>query len=386
MKKIIFIVVSLLFFLCLGVGVYFLYNFLTSPVDSITKVFGDSKKLNSTDGRTNILAIGIDTRDTKYLQTGTLTDTLMVISVDPLKKDVKFLSLPRDLWVSVDGRGMKINEVYTLEGGDATGLEALKKEITETLGIDIHYIAKADFNSVVKVVDAVDGITINNPEAFTDNLYPKFGWENETCGIDIDKLEKEREKEWEDAHKKEPDATKPITFLKDTDFPCRYETLSFKEGEIHLDGETALKYARSRHSYDTTEGTDFARARRQQAVILAIKDKILNSQTLTDVNKIRNLFSTFSGFIETDFTINELITALPLVKDSSSYTIESKVLSDRGDFENGGVLVQGSYDNYGGRYVLIQKTPNALVSFVNSYFYSNSNINALPKPNNSDAN
>ena len=364
MKKLV-ISISIFITLFLILGGYFVYTVFSGTSSPISINFDTPKKLKSTDGRTNILAIGVDTRDSNYLQTGTLTDTLIVISVDLENKNIKFLSLPRDIWVEIDNRGMKINEVYTL-----VGPESLKQTIEELLGIDIHYTAKADFGTVIKIVDSLEGITINNPKAFTDNYYPKFGWENETCGIDANELEKEKEKEWEEENQDKEDAIKPNTFLDQYDFPCRFEAISFSTGEIILSGEEALKYARSRHSFDTDQGTDFARARRQQLVILAIKDKILSKNVLTNINKLRNVYSNMAELLETDFTINELITAAPFIKDSNEFSIESRVLSNMGKEEEGGVLVQGIYESYGGRYVLIPETQDSIITFVNEYFYA----------------
>jgi len=112
--------------------------------------FGAKKELKSSEGRTNVLVIGIDKREDKYIQTGTLTDTMIIASINPLTKDIKLISIPRDLWVVVEGRGSKINEVMTVNG-----LEALKSTLESVLGIKIHYTAKVDFTAFEGLVDTL---------------------------------------------------------------------------------------------------------------------------------------------------------------------------------------------------------------------------------------
>lgn len=352
MKKIIIISISLVLII-VGIAGFFFVNKISGTEETTTSIFNVKKELKNDLGVTNVLIVGVDTRDTKYLNTGTLTDTMIVASINKNTKTVKLLSIPRDLWISYDSTGSKINEIYT-----RSGFDTLRGSISNLLGVDIHYYAKVDFNTAVKFIDELGGITVDNPIAFTDYRYPKFGWENETCGIDVEALKKEKAEQGEGE------------IVTEEDFPCRFETISFEQGEIPLDGETALKYARSRHSIDNSQGNDFARASRQHLIIKAIRDKLLSSKTLTDVNKLKSLYSVFSDSIETDFTLNDVLLAYrQFGSEISDYKIVSAVLSDSGDVETGGVLVRGNPDLYNGLYVLVPSNPDAIKSYVNNYFY-----------------
>jgi LCP family protein required for cell wall assembly len=350
MKKIIILISVVIFLVLLAATFYYVAPVLsTSNETNVT--FSSIKEVKNTSGRTNILLVGVDTRDSKYLNTGTLTDTMIIISLDKNNKKVKMLSLPRDLWVTYDQGSSKINEVYTRKD-----LSTLKDVVEETLGIDIHYTAKVDFAASVKLVDLIGGVDIENPAAFTDYYYPKFGWENETCGLDVEALQEEKAELGE--------------VVDEYDFPCRFEAVTFEQGLIHLNGENTIKFARSRHSLDSNQGTDFARAKRQQLIIVGVKDALLSSKNFTDIGKIKGLYSTMNDLIETNFTINDLLLALKDFPDYNTYEFQSAVLSDTGLFEEGGVLVRGDPELYGGLYVLVPSSPDSIVSFANSYFFA----------------
>lgn len=349
MKKYIIYIPLIIVTLLIVTGVYLFFTFSGSQKQFVTS-FTKGSSVKESEGRTNILVVGVDTRDSEYLQTGTLTDTMILASINFKEKDVKLLSLPRDLWVSTELGSMKINEVYT-----TNSFEELVGVVERELGLDVHYRAQVNFEAFEKVIDAVGGVTINNPAYFADNYYPKFGWENETCGIDLEKLKEEKEEAGEE--------------ITEYDFPCRFERVVFEKGEISLTGEEALKYARSRHSLDSNQGTDFARAKRQHLVIEALISKVLSTNTISDFSKVKELFQLSTELVKTDFTINELIILSKYYTTASDFTFNSAVLSDSNKFEEGGVLVQGNSENYGGRYVLIEREAGGIISFVNTYLY-----------------
>lgn len=357
------IAIIFIFTLFLVVGITVLLPAISSSAEFVSE-FGVKKELKSSDGRTNILLIGVDKREDKYIQTGTLTDTMILASINPLSKDIKLVSIPRDLWVVVDGRGSKINEVFTVNSP-----EALKSSIEEQLGVKIHYTAQVDFSAFENLIDTLGGIDINNPVAFTDYFYPKFGWESEECGLDTEALKRSR---LDELKKENKDAKIEDVYLSDNDFPCRYEVLKFAEGNIHLSGEKALKFARSRHSGDSNQGSDFARAKRQHLIISGILDKGLNLGVVVNPSKIRELYLSLTKTIETDFTVNELMVSLSMLSDAKSFKIESAVLQAGGSSEIGSVLVQGAPDSYNGLYVLVPKEPTSIINFVNDFLYSNS--------------
>jgi len=230
-------------------------------------------KKDSSGKYTNCLIIGIDTRGTSD---GLNTDTIIMASYNYDTSNVSMVSVPRDLTVEIgEGSGWynKINAVYafTKEGDDAAGLNELKRTVEELMGTEIQYYAMVNFDGFTQIVDAVGGVDINVENSFTDYTYP---------------------------------------------LGTKVQTVSFKSGIQHMSGETALQYARSRHSSDNGEGSDYMRARRQQRVIMAVKDKILSTETLTSPKAIMGLISSVADNIKvSEFTISDIQAALNIAED-----------------------------------------------------------------------
>lgn len=172
-----------------------------------------------------------------------LTDSLMVISMVPGNAATTLISVPRDLWVQVppgSGQYAKINVAYQdginngfggqPPGREAGGAEAARK-VSDVLGMDVPYWLTIDFHGFRELVDALGGVDITVPTAFTAR-YPR----NDDPAID-----------------------------------AGWKTIHFNTGTQHMNGEQAIEYARARYVLDPlSEGTDFARSARQQILIRAI--------------------------------------------------------------------------------------------------------------------
>jgi LCP family protein required for cell wall assembly len=247
-------------------------------------------------GHTNILLLGVGGEGHDGAN---LTDTMMVASIDDADGTVSLLSVPRDLYIAESdvGWGTRINSIYQYiydEDEDSVAAEAsLEKEMEELLGIDIQYYAKIDFKGFVEIVDAIGGITVTVPETINDESYP---------------------------------ATDGSLEL--------YDPFYLTAGEQELDGETALKYARSRHS---TAGGDFDRAKRQQQVIEAIKDKALSLGVLANPSKIKNIYYAISSNFETNLSLSNMLTLVDQSGDFEDDSIASAVFSDAA-YQTGGFL------------------------------------------------
>jgi len=209
-------------------------------------------------GRTNFLVLGIRGFDTND---GDLTDTMIFVSLDSKTRRAVLISLPRDLWV--DALQAKINTAYHYGGFDL-----VKKTVSEILGQQIDYLIVIDFESFSKIVDVLGGVEINVQRAFDDFYYPIPGKENDTCN-------------------------------GDKELRCRYEHLHFDAGKQQMDGTTALKFVRSRHAVGE-EGTDFARAARQQQLLLAIKQKIFASKLYLHPQKVFQLIKVLQEYLVVD--------------------------------------------------------------------------------------
>lgn len=207
----------------------------------------DYEKIDQLPKKYNFLVLGTDKLSGRDGDPE-LTDSIMLLQADFTNGKIKTLSLPRDLYIN--DYQTKINALY-FYGKDKypDNPERFPKEIIEKLGnLKIDYTIVIGIEDLEKIINLVDGIDINVPTAFTDPLFP-------VQGIDVSKV---------------------------SDPKILYEEISFAEGQQHMDGLTALKYMRSRHSGDD-QGTDDARAERQQLVIQALFNKLLtikNPQTL----------------------------------------------------------------------------------------------------------
>ena len=236
------------------------------------------------DGRINILFMGMGGANHPG---GKLTDSMMVVSIDPNNKKLAVLSIPRDLYVPVEGTKIstKINEVYSIGEKEkkGTGPDLIKKTLGNVLDLPIHYYVSADFEGFTKTIDRLGGVDVNVEKAINDPMYPDENMSG-------------------------------------------YDPFKISEGQHHLDGATALKYARSRYT-----SSDFDRAARQQKIMIAAKQKALTLGFLANPKKIFDLINIAGDHIRTDFTINEIKSLANMASDFSKDDIATEVLTNADD-------------------------------------------------------
>lgn len=287
-------------------------------------IFKSKPSLKQIEGRTNVLVLGIAGGNHEG---ATLTDTIIFTSIDLKTNKMVMVSLPRDIWIP--SLKEKINTAYSLgeEKRKGGGLILAKAVVSEILGQPIHYALRIDFVGFTKAIDLLGGVDIEVEKSFDDYQYPLVGKENDECEGE------------------------------DPEYKCRFEHLHFEKGQQHMNGEQALKYARSRHAQGE-EGTDFARARRQQKLILAVKKKAFSFQTLLNPPKISQLTQTFGESLETDVGRGEIDDFLRLAPKINSAKIKNVVL-DTGDEKTGrvGFLIVPPTFEYGA-WVLVPKSGN----------------------------
>ncbi len=241
----------------IGLGIWFFRE-----TNIVAQVVIDAAPLTQDNGMTNVAVLGVGGEGHEG---GDLTDTILLVSLRHSDHSIKLISVPRDIWVA--SQKIKINAAYHYgnEKGSGQGLVSARAAISETLGIPVQYAALIDFSGFIKLIDIVGGVDINVKNTFDDYKYPIPG--KETA---------------------EPESD-------------RYEHLHFEAGQQHMDGVTALKFARSRHA-EGEEGTDFARGARQQQIVAALKTKILSSQTLLSFNTLNQIVTSLKSSIDTDIT------------------------------------------------------------------------------------
>ncbi|MEK7084690.1 MAG: LCP family protein [Patescibacteria group bacterium] len=263
-----------------------------------------------------------------------LTDTIMLGSIQPSTHSVALISIPRDLEVSMDGYGTnKINHANAFGEAKHTGWGgAFTAEVVEqNFDIDIHYYVRLDFKAFEEIIDAIGGITVNVERSFTDHMYPAAGNE--------------------------------------------YQTISFEKGVQTMEGERALQYARSRHG-SNGEGSDFARAKRQQKMLLALKEKALSFGTILNPVRLNTIMESLDTHLTTNMEFSEMITLLKLGKEFKTGDITSHVLDTKED----GYLTEAV--NEGGAFVLRPKTGNfeAIQSLIDGIFEGEEGSIAVDTP------
>jgi polyisoprenyl-teichoic acid--peptidoglycan teichoic acid transferase len=250
------------------------------------------------DGRINILLMGIGGLGHEGPE---LTDTIMLASIDPRSHSVSMLSIPRDFWVASSPTcptGCKINainvygEQQKINGG---GAAALKSSVSKMLDVPVHYFVKVDFSGFKSAVDAVGGVDINVDKTLSDPFYP-----NEKNG---------------------------------------YSPLYISAGMHHMNGDLALRYARSR---ETT--SDFDRAARQQKLLAALRQKALSLGTLTNPKKVSDLIDVLGSHVKTDLQLWEMSKLSKILTQIDQSKIQTKVLDPTTKVVQAG--------NIGGGYVL----------------------------------
>lgn len=294
------------------------------------KAAGDELKTDAYN-HTNFLILGTGG---KNHDGSDLTDTMIIASLDDDNKLITLVSIPRDIYVKDELIGnSKINEVYYNAKrhyqNSAQALDHLKSKIETQMGIPIHYYLKVDFDGFKELVDALGGVDVYVETPIYDPYYPKDG-----------------------------------TYL--------YEPFSISAGQHHLDGETALKYARSRK---TT--SDFDRAERQQQIIYAIKEKALQSEVIFSPERISAIMETLKENIETNITVKEILTLGSLAGDYSSDKILHRLIHDD-PTQCGGFLYTPAREYYGGMFVLL---PAGGFEFVHKYSDLNFNFPTVAKEN-----
>ena len=215
-----------------------------------------------------------------------LADTIMFGSFKPSTAELGLLSIPRDLYVAIPGYSSgKINHAnaYGEMAGKGEGLKLGSEVVSNVVGQPIDYTIRVDFDGFSKIIDQLGGVNVYIDKSFDDYQYPEY----------------------------EGSPT--------------YKTLHFTAGYAHMDGATALEYARSRHG-NNGEGTDYARAARQQKILLAAKDQAMSLGVLLNPVKLTKLFNTLSSHIATNLSVWEMIKMAKYIPSIDPKAIAMQVL------------------------------------------------------------
>jgi LCP family protein required for cell wall assembly len=233
---------------------------------------------------------------------GDLTDSIMVVSIQPIANhppQVAEISIPRDWYVRIplkngQATDQRINFAYAAgilgEGPEPAssvdaGAAVADPLIEHLLGVGINYFVGVNFDAFKQAVNAVGGINIDVPTGFTDYQYPAG-----ECDLGN----------------------------------CAYETVRFRAGEQHMTGATALIYARSRHG-NNGQGSDFARSRRQQQIIVALRSQL---ESIGGIGQLPDVISALGDNVMTNLTISDAEALYGLVQGVNPATIEHVSIDD----------------------------------------------------------
>ncbi|MEK7580524.1 MAG: LCP family protein [Patescibacteria group bacterium] len=254
--------------------------------------------------RSNILILGMGgvEHEGPYL-----TDTIILASIKPQEKLLSLISIPRDLYAPVPDYGwQKINAANSLgETRDQNGGKLTSQVVENILDLPVHYWITVNFSAFEDLIDMLGGVEINVERGFTDTQFPG------------------------------PNYT--------------YRVIGFEKGLQLMSGRRALQFARSRHG-NNNEGSDFARARRQQKIISAIYKKIMEQDIASRPQKILQLYNILSDKIKTNLDFSELIRLAKIINDIN----EEKIINYVYDASPNGILYADT--NSAGAYILKTKS------------------------------
>src|SRR5438552_6461135 len=245
----------------------------TSLVSVVTNVLPD---WTGTD-RVNILVLGIDKRDDEPIA-GTRSDTMIVVSIDPVSKSAAMVSLPRDMWVTIpgctaregcSGGQQRINVAHAVGGPDMA-----RQTVAADFGVPISFYARVDFRGFEQMIDAAGGVVIDVDWPVKDDEYPT------------------------------PD--------------YGYQRIYFAPGPQLMDGPMALEYARSRHGM-----SDFARAGRQQKVLVSLRNRALQLNMLA---RAPELVGIAQKSLSTDLSPVQMLSLAKLLSQIDRNNITSLVI------------------------------------------------------------
>lgn len=299
-------------------GANILSRFNIKPQDLLSFFGTPSANLDSTNGVTNILLLGIRGEGS---DSPNLADTIIVLSYDHSTKTPTLISIPRDLWVP--SLQAKINTAYYYgeEASPGAGIQMAEAAVLEDLGTPVHYTAVINFTIFKETIDLLGGIDITVDPGFIDTEFPIPGMEN----------------------------AMPLS--------TRFETITFATGSAHMNGDTALKFVRSRHS-EGDEGTDFARSKRQQQVISALKQKMLTPAFLLDKNKLDTFFNILDKNLKTNINQSLYPTLAKIALEANNNPVNSITFSDQPDKNGITILYNPPVKQFKGEWVLMPKDNN----------------------------
>ncbi len=260
---------------------------------NVWSIFDNSKLRGEDRGRVNILLAG-DSSDDPGHAGGELTDSIMLISIDPNNKNAFVMSIPRDLYVNIPGNGYaKINAANVYGNADKFkeagypdgGMGLLEKTVSEKFDIPIDYYALINYTAFRDAVNAVGGVDVTIKSISPYGVYDP------------------------------------------------YASLKLPNGPAKLDGQTALNLSRARGAGPGSYGitSDFDRTQYQRDILFALKEKSTSAGVVTNPLKIGSLFDALGNNVKTDLSLGNIRRLSNLTKDINNANVKSVSLNKYND-------------------------------------------------------
>jgi polyisoprenyl-teichoic acid--peptidoglycan teichoic acid transferase len=276
-------------------------GFFSSLWKSIPGV-GSSELQGQSEGQINVLLLGM--RGTDMPGGGLLADSIIVASILPQEKKIALVSIPRDLYVQDPGSSSqsKINAINAMyeKKGEGQGMEMMKQIVKEVSGMPIHYVVQLDFRGFQELVNTVGGVDVFLDKPFSEPTQ----FEGEEAA-----------------------------------------NFSLPAGKNHLDGQEALFFVRARYA-----SSDFERSKRQQQILIALKDKMLSLGTLSDFGKVNDILNILGDDVRADMDASEMKKFFDIANQLKDPQIKQKVF----DTSPEGLLYASKADTPEGKtYILL---------------------------------
>jgi polyisoprenyl-teichoic acid--peptidoglycan teichoic acid transferase len=293
-----------------------------------------------------------------------LSDAIVLAHFDFSRRILALIAIPRDIWVKFpDDVSRKINTAFALktntkdytktkiDDDTANHAGSATKAVVETVtGIPVNYYIGIDFVGFERAISSLGGLKVQVDTPLDDPWYPTRGLELELC-------------DWTPEEVTRMTATMS-GFTLEKQFPCRYERIKYDRGLHQMDGGAALKFTRSRHS-----SSDFARGERQQAVLDALKDKLIGLGALDDLPKF---FTSLAKETRTDLNLDIINYLAPSLRSLPGMQVVRVSLSTTN-------VLQSSTSKVGG-FILIPKSGQDNWSSVHAYITDQLDHAPTPTP------
>lgn len=283
-KRLFKIILLVILVLLIGGGAYAVYTYgaIKSAAGQMHIDLGGKKTSLTESKPINVLLLGVDERKHDVGR----SDTMIVATLNPKTNSMLMTSIPRDTRTEIVGYGetSKINSAYAHGGGGQGGMEMAKKTVENFLDIHIDYVVRINMEGLVDLVNAVGGITVDNPIDWYDEGYYKKGYH-------------------------------------------------YVKGEINLDGAQALGYARMRH---LDPKGDIGRNLRQRQVITAVINK---GKSLSSVTHMQDILNAVGSNVKTNFSFDDMKAVVVNYRQCRDHMYNYEVQGDSQMINGGSYIV-----------------------------------------------